>query len=302
MTGAAGFIGGAVARDALARGDRVAAIGHGLDRPPAWDPRGAVLRIAGTVGPATLDRLPEPPDLVVHCAGGANVQASIADPEGDRLRTVASTVALAGWLCAQAPAARVVYPSSGAVYGQAAGRPEGRGSACTPISPYGLHKAAAEAALAAAAARGLAVAIVRLFSVYGPGLRKQLLWDACGKMRAGRAEFFGTGQERRDFVHVDDVVSLLRLAGGAARPGAALVADGGTGKGVAVREILALLAQGFDPAPAVRFLGTARSGDPTDMIADPAAARALGWLPRVPLDAGLGAYARWYATDAASAP
>ncbi len=101
----------------------------------------------------------------MYGAGVANVQASIADPGGDRRRTVASRVALADRLCAKAPWARCVCPSSRAVYGQGAGRPEGRSTACTPISPYGLHKAAAEATSAAAAARGLAVTIVRLFSV-----------------------------------------------------------------------------------------------------------------------------------------
>lgn len=295
VTGAAGFIGGAVARDALARGDRVSAIGHALDRPPDWDADGAVARIAGTVGAATLDRLPALPDVVFHCAGGANVQASIAEPEADRARTVGSTAALADWLVAQAPGARVVYPSSGAVYGEAAGRPAGRTGPCVPLSPYGRHKAAAEAALVRAAeTRGLRVAIVRLFSVYGPGLRKQLLWDACGKMATGRAEFFGSGIERRDFVEITDAVALLRAAAGAASAPVPLVVDGGTGAGVAVRDVLAMLAAAFRPAPDLRFLGTARAGDPTDMIAARDAGPRLGWAPQVPLAEGLARYAHWY--------
>ncbi len=300
VTGAAGFIGGAMSRDALAAGDTVSNIGHGLDRPAPWDAGGAVQRIVGSVEPATLDRLLGPPDVVFHCAGGANVQASIAEPERDRARTVGSTTALAAWLVANAPRARVVYPSSGAVYGEAAGRPAGRSGRCTPLSPYGHHKADAEAVLMGAGLRsGLGVAIVRLFSVYGPGLRKQLLWEACGKMATGTAEFFGTGVERRDFVEITDVVALMRAAAAAVRPVAApVVVDGGTGQGVAVRDVLALLAAGFDPPPVLRFLGTARAGDPTDMIASHNAADMLGWVPQVPLAAGLVRYVQWYRAEA----
>ncbi len=102
-------------------------------------------------------------------------------------------------------------------------------------------------------------------------------------------------------MHVDEAVALLRLAGDGVQPGTPMIVDGGTGRGVAVRKILALLAQAFDPAPAVGLLGTARNGDPTDMIADLSGAAALGW-PRVSPEAGLRGYLRRYAADRASAP
>jgi UDP-glucose 4-epimerase len=293
VTGAGGFIGGALARAALARGARVSAVGHGLVAPLPWDPAGAVARLAGDVDAATLDRLSAAPDLVFHCAGGASVPASIAAPEADRARTVGSTAALAAWLRRNAPSARLVYPSSGAVYGAAAGDPAARAGPCRPLSPYGSHKAAAEAVLRAAAASGLRVVIVRLFSVYGPGLRKQLLWDACRQLAGGEAVFFGTGAERRDFVAIEDVVRLMFVCAGAAAEDAPAI-DGGSGAAVAVGDVVRALAAGFDPVPPVRFLGDPRAGDPTDMIADPAAARALGWAPAVPLAAGIAAYVRWF--------
>jgi UDP-glucose 4-epimerase len=297
VTGAGGFIGGALVHEALRRGERVSAIGHGLRCLAGAE----VVAIEGDVGPATLDRLPAAPDAVFHCAGGASVQASLSDPAQDFLRTVGSTRALAEWLVGNAPSARLVYPSSGAVYGEAAGHPDRRGTAPTPISPYGRHKAEAEAAVAAAGAQGLPVAIVRLFSVYGPGLRKQLFWDACRKMLTGKAEFHGSGLEQRDFVEISDAVALLRLAESAAAADAPVI-DGGTGRGIAVREALSRLAMQFSPPPALRFVGTVRAGDPQHMIASPEAARALGWAPAVPLDAGLARYAAWFRGAAADRP
>jgi UDP-glucose 4-epimerase len=295
VTGAAGFLGGALARAAEASGHRVMRLGHGL-------PAGGQDAIAGPVGPATLARLPRRPEVVVHCAGGGSVQASLSDPAADHARTVGATQALVDWAAAAAPGLRIVYPSSGAVYGAAAGTPAGRTAAGphAPLSPYGRHKAEAEAVLTRAARDGVArVAILRLFSVYGPGLRKQLLWDACRKFALGAAEFHGTGAERRDFVEVGDVAALMLRAADAACTGQPFLADGGTGAGVEVRAILRRLAACFAPPPGVRFLGDPRAGDPAHMVADPAAALALGWRPQVTLDDGLARYVRWFQSQPA---
>lgn len=294
VTGAGGFIGGALARQALQGGAEVVLLGHGAGAAAAS--RQATV-IDATVSAAALDRLPFVPELVVHCAGGANVQASVADPAADHARTVGGTAIVLEWLAQNAPAARLVYPSSGAVYGVAAGHPGRRDAALKPLSPYGCHKAEAEALIQTAAVRrGLNAAIVRLFSVYGPGLRKQLLWDACGKFQRGETQFFGTGAEKRDFIEIGDVVRLLMLAGQAASAEVPVM-DGGTGQGVAIADLLNLLAQSFQPLPEVGFLGTGRPGDPVDMVADPAVAMALGWQPQVALAEGLGRYAAWFRAE-----
>ena len=58
----------------------------------------------------------------------------------------------------------------------------------------------------------LNISVVRL-SVYGKGLKKQLLWDACKKIMTSNKEatFMGTGQETRDFIHISDVLHLTDL-------------------------------------------------------------------------------------------
>jgi UDP-glucose 4-epimerase len=118
---------------------------------------------------------------------------------------------------------------------------------------------------------------VRFFSVYGCGLRKQLLWDACRKLASGDRVFMGTGDEVRDWVHVDDAAELLRTAVEHASP-LCPVANGGTGEGVSVRELLTHLAICLraDGLP-LAFSDNPRPGDPSVYIADAARVAQWGW-------------------------
>ena len=53
------------------------------------------------------------------------------------------------------------------------------------------------------------VCILRIGSVFGPGLKRQFIYDACKKISNKKNQFFGTGNEERDWLYVDDLVSLI---------------------------------------------------------------------------------------------
>jgi len=267
VTGAGGFLGGALARSLAQDGWDVAALERGADLADAVD----------TLGP---------PELVFHAAGGASVGASLADPAADRANTVGTLRALLELLQAKAPRARLVYPSSAAVYGDAGPGPISETAALVPVSPYGLHKAEAEALVAGS---GLDAVIIRYFSIYGPGLRKQLIWELMNRLAAGPAEVVlgGSGEERRDFLHVDEAVALARLAGELEPRDRPLVLNGGCGEGRTIREVAETLAKAMGSDAAIRFSGQVRAGDPRSLVADMSLARALGFAPHIPLAEGL---------------
>jgi len=297
VTGAHGFLGRHVARGLAEAGWRVTGIGHG-DWPAATQ------RSFGLAAWRTADITAEAlagvgdVDLIVHCAGGGSVAASLADPPADFARTVQTTAAVLDFARRQARPPRIVYPSSPAVHGASAGGVMREDKARDPISPYGLHKKMAEDLCRFHAAQyGIPVAIVRLFSVYGAGLRKQLLWDACNKIAAGDAMFAGTGDEVRDWLHIDDAVALLLVAAEKAAPACPTV-DGGTGIGTANRAVLQALCDLLDRGAAPSFSGASRAGDPPRYVADIAAARRWGWEPRRALADGLGLYVRWFKEQA----
>jgi len=166
------------------------------------------------------------------------------------------------------------------------------------VSLYGLSKAQSEQLLTYYGARhGLQTTAVRLFSVYGPGLRKQLLWDAMIKFGAGRADFFGTGRECRDWVHMDDVCRFMRcLLAQPSAPGFEVFNCGG--HAASTGEVLAHLAAEAG-AGHPSFNGQTRAGDPARLVADCSKAeQRLGWQAQIGWREGMAGYAHWFRTQA----
>jgi UDP-glucose 4-epimerase len=234
------------------------------------------------------------PDIIVHCAGSGSVGFSMSHPSQDFQKTVSPTLDILEFSRIHAPQARVVFPSSAGVYGAVQKLPIAESATLSPASPYGVHKRLAEELCESYARHfGASVAVVRLFSVYGEELRKQLLWDASQKIRCNDLRFFGTGGEIRDWLHVEDAASLLITAANHASPTCPIV-NGGSGIGVSVREVLVELlgSYGIDASPS--FSGLARSGDPAGYVADIALARQWDWQPKMDWREGVRGYAKWF--------
>jgi len=293
VTGACGFIGRHVAKAFAAEGARVVGIGHGSWTADEWGRWGLARWQAADVSDEALRKLGETPSIIVHCAGGSSVSASIESEAEDEKRTVGTTKGVLDFVVHDAPDAKVVLLSSAAVYGEVASLPIREDANLAPISPYGRHKLAMENLCRSYCGQhGISALILRFFSVYGPELRKQLFWDACGKLQATSRVFQGTGEERRDWLHVSDAVGLIRLAAANASHGCTIV-NGGSGQSATVRSAVELIAR-LLKSPMPQFRGERRQGDPVGYEADIGQARSLGWVPRLPLDQGIADYVAWY--------
>ena len=294
VTGAHGFLGRHAARAFARRGAEVTGLGHGAWAEDERRAFGVGRWLAADVTAQALERVGGDFDAIVHCAGPGSVGRSFEDPEGDRARTVDTTAAVLEHVRRSCPRAALIFPSTPAVHGDRDDAPIRETDPMSPVSPYGAHKRIAEELCRDYAARhGLAIAIIRFFSVYGPGLEKQLLWDACAKLAAGgdTAEFSGTGEETRDWIHVDDATDLILAAADAGR---AMTINGGSGERYTIRETLELLRRALGARARLAFDGRVRAGDPRHYWADIARATALGWRPAVRLADGVADYAAWY--------
>lgn len=294
VTGASGFLGRHVALDWAQAGHRVLGIGRGTWGEPEWRAWGLSAWLAADLSVETLAAFAGQPGTVVHCAGAGSVGFSFQHPAVDFHSTAGTLLTVLEFLRLRSPASRLVYPSSAAVYGAAECQPIPEEAPLRPASPYGVHKQVAEQLCRSHARHfGVPVALVRFFSLYGPHLRKQLLWDACLKFSRGDARFQGTGAEVRDWLHVQDAAILLRAAAGCASPDCPVL-NGASGSGTSVRSVLSLLREAFPEAPELNFSAEVKAGDPPAYVGDPARALALGWRPRVPLEEGIPATAAWF--------
>lgn len=295
VTGTHGFLGRHVARCFAHSGHAVLGIGHGEWSKEEWELWGLSEWHCADVTLQTLRQYAGQPTAIIHCAGSGSVPFSIEDPLADFERTVETTAHVLEYVRTSAPSCRVVYPSSASVYGTVKTVPIREDCPAAPISQYGTHKLVAEQMVTSYSRQfGTSAAIVRLFSVYGCGLRKQLLWDACRKFANNDSIFMGTGDEVRDWLHVEDAATLLMVAAEHASPECPTV-NGGSGQGVTVREVLerlgsSLLQTGILPS----FSGAQRKGDPTRYIADTEGSKAWGWLPTRRWTEGVEEYATWW--------
>lgn len=299
ITGAHGFIGQYLAAYANKKGATVSGIGYGTNLSNLVMDVEVSNWLEGEITTENLDKLYDGrdlPEVIFHLAGGSAVGASFNDPFLDFERTVYTSAVLFDWIHKRCSSAKVVCISSAAVYGDGLQAPIRVTDRLKPYSPYGVHKAMMEnVAHSYMENFGIESVCVRPFSVYGEGLRKQLLWDLCNKIQAGDQEIIlgGTGNEIRDWLHVSDAAALIWSAQYAGDKGINII-NGGTGVGTSVKAIAQLLIESWGRKNVLSFSGNSRAGDPSSLLAEISEANTLGFKPEVELKDGIESYVRWY--------
>lgn len=323
LLGASGFVGRHLAQAFSRAGLRVVGASRAAAGPvPACD----------LLDPAAVDRCLAAvrPDLVFNAAGSASVARSWERPAEVFAANATGVLNLLEAVARHAPAAHVTCLSSAAVYGEPGPErmPLGEEAPAVPVSPYGAGKAAMEAVCGQyARARGLPIAVVRAFSLIGPGqpaystasgLARQI---AAAEREAPGAERAGAGPVRGAADRAGRGTVALRLGNpGAARDttdvrdaARALVA-------VATQRLLgtynlcsgraptvAELAAGLAAASALEVTtrvdpSLARPADPPLLLGDPSRLAAAGYAPQIPLERSLADLLAWWRQELGPAP
>jgi UDP-glucose 4-epimerase len=235
-----------------------------------------------------------PFDVCINCSGAASVPDSLNHPLRDYLLNTANVYRLLDAIRLHAPCCKFVNLSSAAVYGNPTDLPVSESAPTIPLSPYGLHKLAADSACKEYARFfGIRTCSLRIFSVYGNGLKKQLFWDLYQKSKQTEAmTLFGTGRESRDFIHVSDLARAIDLVcQKASFAGEAI--NVANGEEVFVENAVRLLLEALRWEGRIAFSGETRAGDPTNWAADISRLERIGYRPQKRLAEGLVEYATW---------
>ncbi len=237
------------------------------------------------------------PDLIFHCAGSASVPLSMRNPRIDYDSNVTGTHNLLFALHEEKKDCRIVFLSSAGIYGDPQCLPIREEAVPSPKSPYALHKLMCEAICEYCIKQyHMDIKIARIFSAYGDGLKKQLFWDMVEKYRkSGKLEMFGTGNESRDFIYIDDLINALSLLG--KTDSRDCVFNIANGEETTIKEAVFSFADVFGiNHEYVSFVGEEREGDPQNWRADISRLKAIGYSRTVGFREGVEKYQKWIQT------
>jgi UDP-glucose 4-epimerase len=292
ITGAAGFLGSALA-------NRLAREGHlvrGLDDLSTGDPQVLSPDVHFTRGDVNdrpkLWTLLQEVDCVYHLAARVSVPESMLYPREYNAANVGGTVSLMEAM-RDVGVRRVVFTSSGAVYGDQGVQPLREDAIPNPRSPYAVSKLAAEYYVRTIGDLwGIETVILRVFNAYGPGQHlpashppviPNFLRQA---LRGGTLVVNSQGTQTRDYIFVDDVVNALIAAATAPDINRAAL-NVGSGSETSVRELVRLVLELTGSKAEVVYNHRTDPGV-SRMCADISRAREqLGYQPRVSLSEGL---------------
>ncbi|MEX2162129.1 MAG: NAD-dependent epimerase/dehydratase family protein [Anaerolineales bacterium] len=292
ITGAAGFLGSALANQLSREGHLV----RGLDDLSSGEPQALFEDVHFTRGDVNdrpkLWSLLQDIDCVYHLAARVRVAESLLYPREYNEVNVGGTVSLMEAM-RDVGVRRVVFASSGAVYGDQHEQPLREDAAPNPRSPYAVSKLASEYYVRTIGSLwGIETVCLRIFNAYGPGQHlppshppvvPNWLRQA---VRGGSLVVHGDGKQTRDFIYVNDVVRALTAAATAPDVNQ-LVINVGSGQETSMRELAQLVLDVVGSDGEVLYAprndaGVSRMSAATDL-----AAKLLGFKPRTALLDGL---------------
>ena len=292
ITGAAGFLGSSLANQLAREGHQI----RGLDDLSTGDPQALGPDIHFTRGDMSdrpkLWTLLQEVDVVYHLAARVSVPESILYPRDYNNVNVGGTVALMEAM-RDVGVRRVVLASSGAVYGNLVNQPLKEAVTPFPSSPYAVSKLAAEYYVRTIGNLwGIETVSLRIFNAYGPGQHlpashppvvPHYLKQA---QRGGTLVAHGDGNQTRDYVYVDDVVSALVAAATAPNVNG-IVINVGSGKETSISDLIKAVLDVTGSNAEVIYNSTT-SGGVSRLCADLTLAKEkLNYRPSIDLNDGL---------------
>ncbi len=234
--------------------------------------------------------------VIINCIGSANVGISYSNTADDFESNVGVVRGVLEILRKhKLNHVKFINLSSAAVYGNPTRLPVKETDLIQPLSPYGFHKSMAEVLLKEySQCFGLKTLSFRVFSAYGNGQKKLLFWDLHEMIQKSKDKIvlFGTGNESRDFIHIEDIAQQILLGiDHAYFNGESL--NVANGVEVKISEVVELYQKYYPRNFKYEFTGEVRLGDPLNWCADISTMTSWGYQQSISLDRGVERLIEW---------
>lgn len=233
-------------------------------------------------------------DVCINCSGAANVSFSLEKPFNDFKLNTLNVFKILEAIRQYAPDCKFITMSSAAVYGNPKYLPIDENQDSLPVSPYGYHKVMAEMICEEFSRYwGVKTCCLRIFSAYGPRLRKQLFWDLYHKItEEPNPTLWGTGKESRDFIYISDIIRIIELAIHNSKFDGEVV-NVANGNQISIAEVAECVKDIIGSNKKIEFNNKTRKGDPLNWEADCKVIKSWGYKQTVTLEKGVTEYVKW---------
>lgn len=289
ITGSHGFLARNTALLLKKNSYKVYGIGNGKWSKSRYKKWGYEFLINGEVNLKNLLNNFNDIDYIVHCAG----RVIGLSPNEDFLKNVLPTQSVLEFVRIKKMKSKIIFLSTIAVNGSNSLKKISENLPANPTSNYALNKKIAEDLLFFYSKQfKIDVLIARTTSLYGEGLKRQFIFDVCNKLSRKKPNFFGTGNEIRDWLHVSDMSNLiLQFIRKSFKK--TLVINCGSGVGNKIKDVLKILMKELQIDLVPKFNKVSDSNQ-SILIANINKAKKFGWKPKKKLKVGLSEYAKWY--------
>ncbi|MFY0253348.1 NAD-dependent epimerase/dehydratase family protein [Chitinophaga sp. 30R24] len=233
-------------------------------------------------------------DLCINASGNGSVPVSLEDPMLDFELNVRNTFKILESIKKYNPDCKFINLSSAAIYGNPERLPINESNSVKPLSPYGWHKKMTEDLCREYfCLYNVRSVSLRLFSVYGEGLRKQLFWDLFNKIKhSSNIELFGTGSETRDFIYIQDVLHAIQCIIDNCDFSANVI-NVASGEETSISTAAQIFCQAISSNVNIIFTNKVKAGDPLKWKADTSLLEGMGFVRRTSINDGLKNTAKW---------
>jgi dTDP-glucose 4,6-dehydratase/UDP-glucose 4-epimerase len=233
-------------------------------------------------------------DICINASGVASVSASFTDPVNDLQLNTVNVEKLLECIRLYRPKCRFITLSSAAIYGNPEKIPVNEDELPRPVSPYGLHKFLSEEICRSYTMLfSITTTVLRIFSAYGEGLKRQILWDMANKFLSHKEVILsGTGGETRDFIHVNDIINSIDLIIKNSNSGFDIF-NIANGEQISVNYIAASFKKALGSEKPIIYTNENRPGDPLYWQADISKIKALGYKKTITIEEGINLYIAW---------